>query len=164
MFDFTTLITDRTQRDVDGARRLNANNGGSKLGVGKLGSFVLGSLNAYLRGAYTAEDKNRVGNAVNDLSARLYDAGYKHIPTAKNDWTDHAEPTESDLLTYLRNIGTIREQMAVLSSTPSVPRDMEFFRYDEANDIEQILVDVDLLLKNSQNAVFYSGDLYGGEV
>lgn len=164
MFDFKTLITDRTQRDVDGAKRLNANNGGSKLGIGKLGSFVIGSLNGYLKGAYTAEDKNRVGNAVNDLSERFYDAGYEKTQTAKTDWTDGVEPTESDLLTYLDIIGKIRDKITVLESTPTVPSDMRFFRYEEANDIEKILVDVDLLLNNSQNAVFYSGDLYGGEV
>lgn len=164
MFDFTTLITDRTQRDVDVAKRLNANNGGSKLGVGKLGSFVIGSLNSYLKGAYTAEDKNRVGNAVNDLSERFYAAGYEKTQTAKTDWTDEAEPNKNDLLTYLNLIGKIRDKITVLESTPSVPSDMRFFGYEEANDIEEILVDVDLLLNNSQNAVFYSGDLYGGEV
>lgn len=163
MFDFKTLITDRTQRDVDGAKRLNANNGGSKLGFGKLGSFVIGSLSGYLKGAYTAEDKNRVGNAVNDLSERFYEAGYEMTQTAKTDWTDEAEPSENDLLTYLYLIGKIRDKIAVLESTPSVPADMRFFGYEEANNIEKILADVDLLLNNSQNAVFYSGELYGGE-
>jgi hypothetical protein len=105
-----------------------------------------------------------VGNAINDLSERFYDAGYEKTQPAKTDWTDEAEPSKEDLLTYIDLVGKIRDKVTVLESTPRVPSDMHFFGYKDANDIEKILTDVDLLLNNSQNAAFYSGELYGGEL
>ena len=52
----------------------------------------------------------------------------------------------------------------MMQTTPNVPPDMEKLTYQEANDIEQILTDIDRLITNMTFAWVYSGDLYSGEV
>ena len=52
----------------------------------------------------------------------------------------------------------------MMQTTPPVPNDMEKLTYQEANDIEKILEDIDRLLTDAAQAWFYSGDLYAGEV
>ena len=51
-----------------------------------------------------------------------------------------------------------------MSNTPDVPADMESFTYQEANNIEKILLDIDTLLTGIEQSWFYSGDVYSGEV
>ena len=65
---------------------------------------------------------------------------------------------------YLQNVSTLRGVLATLPATPEVPSDMSGLTYQEANEIEQILVDVEILLNNMAAAWFYSGDLFSGEV
>ena len=51
-----------------------------------------------------------------------------------------------------------------IAAAPDTPADMEKLNWDEANDIEKILDDVDYLLTKSIQARFFSGDLFSGEV
>ena len=65
---------------------------------------------------------------------------------------------------YISNLAELRKQFAMMASTPQVPADMAGLTHSEANDIEKILEDIDLLLTNAAKAWFYSGDLFSGEV
>ena len=44
---------------------------------------------------------------------------------------------------YLQNVSGMRDAITVLKSTPEVPESMCQLTYDKANDIEQILLDVE---------------------
>ena len=132
-----TLITDRTQTDVDAG---NA------------------------KGTYTAEDLNRVGAAMNYVADRLRSAGYDPHISPKTDWKETDYPTPQTMERYLGDLAELWGQFSVMQITPAVPKDMVNLTYQEATDIERILEDVDALLTTIMAGWFYSGELYAGEV
>lgn len=132
-----TLITDRTQADVDARNE---------------------------KGTYGASDLNRVGAAMNYVSERLKEAGYDPHISLKTDWKDDDWVDPAAQAVYLGCLDELRIQFAMMQTTPPVPNDMEKLTYQEANDIEKILEDIDRLLNNATQAWFYSGDLFSGEV
>lgn len=73
-------------------------------------------------------------------------------------------PSASLMSLYLANVAAIRDALAMLSTTPAVPKDMELLTSAEANAIELILLDVYTLINNMAAAWFYNGELYSGEV
>ena len=136
-FDLSVLVTDRTNEDV---------------------------INQTQKGSYSASDLNRVGAAMNYVADRLKAQGYDTHINPKTDWAETDWPTSQSMAKYLADLAALRAAITALSSTPQVPPDMDELTYQEANDIEQILKDIDLLLTNAEAAWFYSGDLYAGEV
>lgn len=131
------LVTDRTQADV------NAGNA---------------------KGTYNASDLNRVGAAMNYVADRLLAAGYDPHISPKTDWKETDYPTPQTMERYLGDLAELRGQFSVMQITPTVPKDMVNLTYQEANDIERILEDVDALITNIMAGWFYSGELYAGEV
>lgn len=113
---------------------------------------------------YNATDLNRVGEAVRYLAERFTGYGYAVTVNPKTDWTEDNVPTQSQMETYRRNIVELRRQLTVMQSTPKTPETMLFLDYVKANDIEQILFDLDELLTKSREFQFFSGELYAGEV
>lgn len=132
-----TLITDRTQADVD------ARNG---------------------KGTYNASDLNRGAAAMNYVAGRLESAGYDTHISPKTGWKDDDWVGPAEQAVYLGYLAELRSQFAMMQTTPPVPNDMEKLTYQEANDIEKILEDIDRLLANASQAWFYSGDIYASEV
>lgn len=133
----STLITDRTQADVD------ARNG---------------------KGTYNASDLNRVAAAMNYVAGRLGAAGYDPHISPKTGWKDDDWVDPAAQAVYLGYLAELRSQFAMMQTTPPAPNDMEKLTYQEANDIEKILEDIDRLLTNAAQAWFYSGDIYASEV
>src|SRR5699024_3533206 len=117
-----------------------------------------------LKGTYNASDLNRVGNAVNYVAGRLESAGYSAPVDPKIDWLESDIPTESSMERYLEDVDTIRSTLTVLPGTPDVPENMVGLTYEEANDIERILLAVDDLITNMINAYLYSNEINCGEV
>lgn len=136
-YGLLTLITDRTAGDV---------------------------ANKTAKGFYNASDLNRVGAAVQYVAERFAAQGYKVAVSPKTDWLASDIPTASELETYRQNIATLRGLIAVMKSTPETPDSMAGLTYTEANDIEQILLDLDTLLTNAALAWYQSGEIYAGEV
>lgn len=157
-YGLLNLITDRTQADVDYAARLNAV-GWDGMTADERTAWTLG-----LKGTYNAADLNRVGNAVNYVAGRLEGAGYSVPVNPKIDWLESDIPTYSDMSIYLNNVEIIRGTLTVPTATPEVPDDMEGLTYEEANDIERILLAVDALITSMINAYFYSNEIVCGEV
>ena len=113
---------------------------------------------------YNVSDLNRVGEAVRYLAERFTGYGYAVTVNPKTDWTEDNVPTRKQLETYRRNIVELRRQLTVMQSTPETPETMRFLDYVKANDIEQILFDLDELLTKSREFQFFSGELYAEEV
>ena len=132
-----TLITDRTQEDVD---------------------------ERTTKGHYNASDLNRVAQAMNYIANIFNQRGYHVSIFAKTDWTITDIPTQSQMQQYIANINTLRSAISVFPSTPIAPSDMAGFSWQEANDIESILRDLNDLLTNMALSWYYSGDLFAGEV
>lgn len=142
-FDFSTLVTDRTAADVSARKD---------------------------KGHYNASDLNRVNAACLTLAEKMRGYGYVvsiSLPIIENDrteWLISDIPTAAQMAHYLQNVAKIRSVLDALPTTPEVPADMSGLTYQEANEIEQILVDVEILLNNMAAAWFYSGEIYSGEV
>lgn len=154
-----TLITDRTQADVDRVRTLAAlwvtQADGTIQWTGT--SAELSEYMAGLSGAYTAYDWARVTGSMTYLAQRLQSYGYAVtlLPLPVYDGT--AIPPEAPTEDYLANVAALRAVLTVLTTTPSVPPDMEGLTWQEANDIERILADLDLLLDNMAAAFRHCG-------
>lgn len=158
------LITDRTQGDVEQVQYLNS------LSVEDMTAAELDEyINGICKGAYNATDINRVGAAVNYLAALLFECGYStgaNLPDNVNIddiyYNSPGNMSEVDLLqNYLYNVNLIREGLSTLPTTPETPT--KITNYIEANDIEQILLDVEFLLNNMIAAYRYSNTFYAGE-
>lgn len=116
------------------------------------------------KGFYNASDLNRVGAAVEYIAGRFTALGYACPVTVKKDWLTSDAPTASQLETYQQNIVTLRGQIAVMQSTPEAPASMAGLNYVKANNIEQILLDLDALIDNITKSWYFSGEVYAGEV
>jgi hypothetical protein len=152
------LTTDRTQFDVD---RVNAL---AKKGWENMTAEERSEWNNGLKGAYNYTDLNRVQTAVRYLQDRLAGAGYHVELSNAKTWTLQDVPTMGDMAEYLADIRAIREALTLYRTTPSVPDTMVGLTYTKANQIEQILFDVDVLLSNVISSFVYSGEFYGGEL
>lgn len=136
-YGLLSLITDRTRADV---------------------------ANQTDKGFYNASDLNRVGAAVEYIAGRFAALGYACPVTVKKDWLTSDAPTASQMEAYRQNIVTLRGQIAVMQSTPNAPASMAGLNYVKANDIEQILLDLDALIDKLIKSWYFSGELYAGEV
>lgn len=159
-FDYSTLITDRTDADFERWQTLR-NKGWVNMTSDECAEWAAG-----MKGAYNKTDLTRVGNALNDLRDRLAEASYMspNAFAAKTSWAAGEVPTGADLTHYLFCVSAIRDAMAQFPATPPTPENTGGLSIQEANDIEQIVLDIDQLIKNMLAARYYSGDLYSGEV
>lgn len=153
------LITNRTQADVDRVAQLTG-----RVSAGTATAAELAEWQSDLKGAYNASDLNRVGAAVAYVAVRLNGYGYAVTVNPKQDWTVSDIPTAGQMATYIQDVAALRGAIAVMASTPPTPDSANNLTWQEANDIEKILLDVDELLTHMAAAWFYSGDLYAGEV
>lgn len=144
-FDFTTLITDRTQADVAYAKALE-----SRIRSGIATETDLAEWNgAALRGAYNYTDLNRVGAAVNALAETLAEHGYFPRCRLRTDWTESEWMEPNTAAEYLDAVAEIRSQFAQMASTPEAPEQLIPLGVAKANAIEQILVDAERVLRAS---------------
>ena len=109
------------------------------------------------KGFYNASDLNRVGAAVEYIAGRFTALGYACPVTVKKDWLTSDAPTASQMEAYRQNIVTLRGQIAVMQSTPNAPASMAGLNYVKANNIEQILADMDFILQNMPAASRHCG-------
>ena len=132
-----TLITDRTQADVDARND---------------------------KGTYNASDLNRVGAAVAYVAGRLLECGTSVDVSPKQDWSESDTPTASQLERYRSDVTALRDALAAMPTTPQAPATMSGLTFGGANALEKILEDTDVLITNLKAAWFFSGDLFSGEV
>jgi hypothetical protein len=153
------LITDRSLSDVDTVKALAE--------AIKAGTATEEQVRQYLdvnhKGAYTYRDLNRVEDAVYYVATRLKEYGYLHTLPPVRQWAIEDKPNLQDFGRYFGNVAMIRQAIAVWASTPETPYSVGGFDVNEANALEQILVDVDQVLNYIKDAWFFSGDLYSAE-
>lgn len=124
------------------------------------------------KGTYNASDLNRVGAAMNYVAARLREQGYDPHISPKTDWKDDDWVDPAAQAVYLGDLAELRKQFTLYETTPEVPPRIlatainsgDGLTYAWANDIEQILMDIDALLTNIAAGWLYSGEIYSGEV
>lgn len=146
-----TLVTDRTQADVERVKAL-ATKGFAAMTADEQAEWLTG-----MKGAYNASDLNRVGTALNYLAGRLSSICGKSITwTAKTDWTVTDIPADSQAETYRRQIQDIRDALAYPAGTPDAPG-LNRLTYTGANDIERILALCEDLIVNVAKSFRHTG-------
>lgn len=153
------LITDRILADVDRIAQL-----AGRVSAGTATDAEKTEWATDLKGAYNASDLNRVWAAVAYVARRLNGYGYYVSVNPKQDWTANDIPTAGQMATYIQDVAALRGTIAVMDSTPPTPESASGLTWQEANNIEQIILDVDELLTRMAAAWFYSGDLFSGEL
>ena len=138
-------VTDRTQQDVDYVIQLT-----DKLVNGTATDDEKAEWNSFtLKGVYNYTDLNRVTAAMEYLKAQMNKYGYEisgYVPVIDRLWSENDIPTVSQMKQYIANVKAIREALVVLPITPNTPIDIELLTWQEANDIECILHDIDTVL------------------
>ena len=146
-----TLVTDRTQADVERVQALAAK-GFASMTAGEQAEWLAG-----MKGAYNASDLNRVGTALNYLAGRLAPLCGKNIQwSAKTDWSMTDVITAPQAAVYRKQIQDVRDALTYPDGTPAVP-EIALLTYAGANDIERILTICETLVDNVINAFRYTG-------
>lgn len=157
---FESLITDRTGKDVYDFMRLR------EKGWNKMTTAEREQWSAGMKGAYNASDLNRVYSALGYLREILISAGYLSGREffVKTDWAEGEVITYIDLREYLTAVEAVRNAMTQFETTPPTPANIGSLNYQDANDIEKILIDIHeiakLMIASEYN---YCGELYCGE-
>lgn len=146
-----TLIIDRTEADYNRAVELSAK-GLSGMTAAEAAEYLAG-----LKGAYNAADLNRVQGAMEYIADRMTRAGYSVTLRGGPVWTMSDIPDPEQLTVYLGDLSALRAVLNVHPTTPSVPADMEDFTWQEANDIEKILLDIEEVLTQMAKCVLRCG-------
>lgn len=147
-----TLVTDRTQADVERVKALAAK-GFAAMTAAERAEWLAG-----MKGAYNASDMNRVGTALNYLAGRLGAICGKSIVAwpAKTDWAVTDIITASQAEAYRKQVQSIRDALAYPEGTPDAPG-LDRLTYTGANDIERILALCEELIDNITKAFRYTG-------
>ena len=143
----STLITDRTQSDVDRWKYLRSK-GWSGMTEAERAEWMRG-----MRGAYNATDLNRVNEAMEYLAGVFASYGYAVSLRPVPEWLYTDVPTKQDMEAYLYNLSSLRGVLSLLPTTPEAPVSMELLTYVTSNNIEKILVDIELIL-NAMGVAF----------
>lgn len=134
------LITDRTKADVAVLEDLYRRPG--EWTEAELEWFNT----AIVKGAYNAEDLNRVGVAVQWLAQELTRRGYLVSVQTKTDWDQTDAPTQTQMATYLQNVETVRSAQGLY--VPDIPATMRRSTVEDWNKIEKVLVETDAHFPN----------------
>ena len=107
---------------------------------------------------------NRVESAAVFIANRLGESGYFVTPVVHPDWHLGDYPTKADMNRYFGNIALLREVLPLYPTTPKAPTTGKKMDYLAANDIEQILADIDRQITAINQSWYYAGDVFTGEV
>lgn len=142
-----TLITDRMESDLTELKSLLSR---------PLDDWTAEELawfnDAVIKGAYNYTDLNRVTAAMEYLHGLLTGYGYATgytpviVEPGRTEWRSSDIPTKNKMEQYRRNISSLRSVLASLPTTPNAPDDMDGLTIEDANNIEQILADIDEII------------------
>lgn len=101
------------------------------------------------KGTYNASDLNRVTEAMEYLRSLLERYGYAvpgYEAVRSGAWTEEDVPSVSQMRRYLANVEALRRVLELPISTPPTPESMARLTWQRANEIEQILRDVEQVI------------------
>ena len=157
MVNYDELLTDRTQQNVNIIKELS-----KKRYIDFTEEEKQLWIDNIKKGCYTFVDLNRVESLVQDIADRCNSIGLL-VSVNTRTWTKDDVPSVSDIERYVSNIKKIRNLNIKLNTTPTSPNNTKL-NYYEANNIEQIIKDMNLLLVKPDDINRYCGtDMYCGE-
>lgn len=164
-FDFSTLITDRGLADVQLVQQLRA------LGWAGMTPAQQAQWSAGLKGAYNASDLNRVTACMDYLYQTFTSMGYpvpgyavitvEHLDgSSSTEWVVGSTPdipNEAQMTKYLANVQALMAVVETATYSAELPADMGLLTYVEANNIEQILFEINEYLTAIQSCYLRAG-------
>ena len=134
------LIIDRTQQDVDLWNELRVKSYLSEMTTDEQSTW-----STDLKGAYNVSDLNRVGAAVEYLANLLNTYGYTVVTHAKITYIEIDTPSLTQMTNYLSDVKAIKEKM---NGTQEMPETMNNLSYEDANNIEKVLYQINNFIQN----------------
>lgn len=107
--------------------------------------------------AYT--DLNRIEEAVKYLSNILNTYAYRNITNNKTNWNISELRKQEDCDRIKANYEVLKNAYAYKFEVP----DFNWSTIEEANNIEKILVEINILIKKMESVFRYSNTFYSGE-
>ena len=154
-----SLITNRALTDANYYNQQFAqivNDGWSSLSTAEQSAWLA----ANLLGGYWYTDLNRVGSAIQYLAGLLNSYGYAITVTARTNWTTADDLRDDAMAAYLADITAIKSKFY---GTTALPAAMDYLGYQDANNIELLLLEVERYINNAIAAFWQSGEMHGGE-
>lgn len=83
------------------------------------------------------------------------------MPTPKT-WRKEDIPTPNEMEVYLSRIQAVRDAFPGVSDFPPLPADMNKLTFEEANNLERVLLRVHETITQMKNSRVYSGETASG--
>lgn len=150
------LITDRTDLEVYEANQLNGITY-ANMTVAQKAVYDAG------RGVYRHTDANRVGEACAEIYAIAQSYSYDipgYVPL-RTDYTAQTRPTPAEMTQYLATVNAIK---MAFSASQALPQTMRFITYDDANNIEKLLAEVNDIMERMLSVFVRSGVYHSNAV
>lgn len=152
-----TLVTDRTQADVNYAESLY-----KKL-WSDLTEQEKADFNAGLKGSYKASDLNRVGTALIAVRDRLRTHGIDVLADVREDYAADEVLDKAVMNAYIVSANAVHD--AVENSAPQPPAEIDGLDWEGANNIERAIIAVDDVLESREIGWIYAdAELYAGDM
>lgn len=152
-----TLVTDRTQADVNYAESLY-----KKL-WSDLTEQEKADFNAGLKGSYKASDLNRVGTALITVRDRLRTHGIDVPADVREDYAADEVLDKAVMDAYIKSANAVHD--AVENSAPQPPAEIDGLDWAGANNIEKTIIAVDDVLESREIGWIYAdAELYAGDM
>lgn len=119
-------------------------------------------LNKTSKGYHNYTDINRIEEWCRYLADLLISYGYPVDIATKTDWNVEDFRYASEMERIRLNIRKIRDAYIVMKNSPSLPGTINPITWQIANDIEKILFDIDLLIKNMEASFLFCGTFNSG--
>ena len=149
------MIYNRTNFDVTESKRIR--NEIIKNGISPSASEI----ETLERGTVGIETLNRIENKQTELKEKCNKLGYWNVNITNKTWdyTDVFDTTEFDRL--INNVAMLRSGFLVFLATPKTPDAL--YHYQNFNDMEKILFDLDEMSKEITLLFKECGNFYCGE-
>lgn len=149
MLEWITPIFDRTQQDVEFAKR-------------QIAQWKNGLANDVydLKGCLNVSDINRIENNIKYLSNKLNELGYSNTTYTKT-WNRTSLPNQQDIDRIINNVKELIKAFCQQPSAPNVPD--RLVDYNDINAIEKNLSLIKELIDYMVNSYKVSGALQSGQ-
>lgn len=150
------MITDRTQSDVDKSLQIRDNK------VKTFQTLTDDEIAILERGMLTINTINRIEEKQAELKNLINGLGYWNTQIYnKTDWAVIDVFTEADFQRIIDNENALRNAFFTYADTPNTPA--LSFHYNDINDLEKILVDLDVMINDVKSNYRECGNFSCGE-
>jgi hypothetical protein len=142
------VIFDRTQEDVDTAAFLRSEK------VQKFQPLSDAEIETLEKGTLTISTLNRIEQKQKELMDILVSVGFSFFDVETKNWTEKNVFDSSDFKRIIDNLDVFKSVVTVMNSTPKTPK-YEYY-FENINDIEKILYDIEVLIENMKRNTNFS--------